>query len=614
MTLKIDPENFRWASEVEFDPVSGLANRTSIPEVVKTYGLKRHMKSPRQWENEWRYQISSAVETLANASVTFKSLAQAKNAAELSGGAIVETQGYYESNDGGGARYIVHPAGTTGVTVDGFRNHLCTNGQILELLLVSDVIYAAQFGVNASQPANADALQACINFAEYGEGEKYRRIILPAGEIMVEKTVTGSNVEIRGQGWWATQIQWDGDYTVFEVKSSIVAKDFLVMRKDWKTTPHEGIAFGTPRSDETSSQLAYSSFENIYCYGADFSWWLRASIWVNWKNCYSNSTVGIRFARNADPYDVTSPAPRGWNIFGPTLGWFHNVNRIDNFISVDREVGIWGCCMGTVIHATTQGQNGDKATNTILPTDLDRTGVYIEGPATAQSNWNNTITYLYTEFTDVPLRAKDCTLKINAMFTQGGSLESRARAVIIADQSTIEIDSGMGQDWFFNKCELSNNSTVTGDIGCAVVGEASVIDSTSRWNRGGRHEAFIDKQSVSYASDPSNTWPTIHGWLVPDGISKSLGGGKLYEVTAHGVFNGSVPYMYNYKVSVETGVEPVILLESKVINGGGFTEVLDFVWSAGADVPFFKVRVDFPHTVNVVVRRVSDMRSFTSGA
>jgi hypothetical protein len=379
-------------------------------------------------------------------------------------GQIVETKGYYEPDDGGGAKYIIltdaEYLAETGGAPDGYGDHQLSNGFVAKLIVYGRV-FASAFGVGESNPDNQPALQACVNYA----ASLQYAVELPAGNnIFVNSTVIlPTQTVLIGQGIGNTIIKANGNYTVFQVRLRVTVEKLELNQTSGQ---FEGIGFGTERTDNQEAQANHCYYKEVAVIGFDFSWWYRASIFNSFKDCTSRSVVGIRFSRNADPYDVTSDAPRAWNSFDPTLGWFNNVGTISNCLFEDEEVGIYGCFMSYHISGcTTQGQNGDKATNKILPVTEERTGVFAESGNTGVRNaWGNTVTSHYAEACRRPFYVLDQrTFTISTAFVQGGfDSNSQYVANIDANNSTVYAEGVTGQDHFEYRLIARNAATIYG--------------------------------------------------------------------------------------------------------------------------------------------------------
>lgn len=454
----------------------------------------------------------------------FKNVTDMKAAAYLSSlpeFTRVEWQGYYAQSDGG-SNWGVLRFGTH--TEDGGSVFSIDTNTYIEANLKGKSINSAKFGVNSNQSLNKDSFQACVNYCA-----NKARLKIPSGDIMIEDTVTiPPNSVIEGQGMNITRLKANGDYTVIEHTTSSNFKGFTLSQT---SGVNEGIGIGNARSDSGANQAAYNSYEKVAVRGFDFSWWLRASIWMSWKDCYSKSLVGIRFARNADPYDVTSDAPLSWNIYQPSLGWFHNVGTINNVVFEDEECGIYGCCMGYhIVSCTTQRQSGDKADNKILPTTEERTGIWLESGTTGtRSAWNNLIEAHYAEACRRPFYIQDQkNVVITSAFVQGGSASDKYKAPVEANNSVVSLEGFIGQDWFDWRTILSNNSIVHGQTSGAVSGSVSEVQDTSMLYENREQEIYVHKYNFT-ASNAEERFT----------IPVELVNRSHYELYIGGIYNGS---------------------------------------------------------------------------
>lgn len=547
--------------------------------------------------------------TGAGSSYYFKTISEAAAKTGFKVGDTVITGGYYQEGDGGNGRYIVR-ASAGPIIGDGFKNHVAADGVILELLTKPGEIYAAQYGVNELNADNSPALQFTLNDAKPAVyGGKIKKIWLPEGYLNVSTKMTSEQLHMEGMGWSATWIQYNNDITVFEIKGSITVKNLSVINTAGKGN-ERGICFGSERNNDPSNTMSYCVFESVFCWYADISWWIRASTHCNWLNCTSYSLVGLRFARNADPYDAETPNIAGWNTISPELGWFHNMNHIINFIGNDVECGIWGSLMGTVIHATCQGQKQNKLLNKILPTWADPTGMYLEGGASVSPGWGNTITYFYTEETTVPLR---CTyisnVVIENMFVQGWTYEDRYPAVIIADNSDITINKMTGQGYFDKKCILTNNSRVVGPIAGAVLGEFEDTysrDGTSEWWVTGINEQYMARRQFSFVGSGT---PGDTAIAVISGVDFTKNR-QHYRVTVTGIYNSAVTYVATWDMFYWNNAATPVTSELGYANNGVSANVptVSVGWSLGG-VPFVEVSSEYPNAFEIFLERVTEQRT-----
>lgn len=458
----------------------------------------------------------------------FNSVAQMK-LATLPVGSTASTLGYTTPNDGGGAQYLIVTSGTG--TDDGGSYHDLVGVQA-ELSFASS-IKAQWYGVIPDGTDRSTQFQALVDFCSPAGIE----VILPEGDTLIGSTVTVSSegVSLLGSSRKNCTIQADGDYTVFEHTVRLVCRNFQVTQTSGS---FEGIAFGTPRSDSGSAQAVYCIFDNIEVLGFDYSWWWRTSIWSSWKDCHSVSLVGIRLARNADPYDLGVPdAPAGWNTFSPSLGHFHNVGNVFNCNFEDEECGVWGSPMMFHFSAcTTQRQSGNKALNKLLPTTEERTGLFIHSGTTGTKNtWSNTITSHYAEACNRPFYIQDQrSCEIITVFVQGGTMGNRAETPIHINNSIVHTRGFLGQDFYEENLTLENNAQLIGFV--QGVGLTDNIDATSTHLEFRDQEAFSHQFSFTSTGTQTTTIPV------------TLENMSHYELHVGALFNGTTVETETYDI------------------------------------------------------------------
>lgn len=340
-----------------------------------------------------------------------------------------------------------------------------------------------------------------------------------------------------GDGPEHTVLSFTGNFTAIEHTTNFKLKGIRVEQ----TSTGDGIGFATPVDDASSSQAAYCEFENFQVEGFAYSFWWRASLWCSLRDGYSKSIVGLRLARAAQTLDLgLTPAPDSWNIFNPTLGFFHNVGVVERVVFEDTEAGIWGCPMSySFISVTAQGQNGDPLTNTLLPNTVNRTGAFLHSGVDGTQHWGNTFHNFYTENTDVPLTLEDQrSVIIDGLFTQGGDIAAKFHAPIVAKNSTVELRGGDGQDWFDFKCVLTDNSILYGFPGGAVGGDAGSIEAGSRWVRYPEYADFV--QSYEFAKNAGAPGTVTLPFTLQDGYE--------YRLTVSGLHDGFIVRHATYEI------------------------------------------------------------------
>lgn len=435
-------------------------------------------------------------------------------------GKNIKTQGYYSKGDGGQCDYLVQSSGTP----DEYGDHTLNNGNIAEMVIDGFSINVAKYGITGNKPDNHTRLQAMVS--KY-TGKQRLTFNIGTTEFTGGISVPSTGIFIEGSNRAGCIIQPIGDFTMFEHSLNMIAKDLQIIQQ----TQYTGIAFGTAQTDSNTAQAAYCKFDNVRVIGFHYSYWWRASLWNSFKDCYSKSRVGVRFARAADPYERgATQAPSGWNIFSPTLGWFHNIGTMDNFLFEDVECGVWGCCMGyTFTSVTCQRQNQDKANNVILPVTEDPTGMWLHsGTDGTRGNWMNSIIEFYAEATIRPLKIQDIkAAQVQGMFAQGHTSGDPYYAPIECDNSTVYVEALTGQDWFQFRAVVKNGGTYYGTGGGAVSGNISSVDATSNLYNFREREPFETK----YSFTSSNGGDVFE-------LPVTIASNSHYELFIGGLFDG----------------------------------------------------------------------------
>ncbi len=410
----------------------------------------------------------------------------------------------------------------------------------------ADIVNVKDFG--AVGDGVVDDTEA-FRLAMGGAGvENVKTVYIPPGNYRITGAivVNTSGCTIVGAGRTATRIEvYGGDVVTFQIRRNVKVENLLIQQMD---TNAQGIAFGTPQGTSASTDQAfYCSWEDVHILGFKFGWWLRASLWLSWKNCQSNNLCGIRFARNGNPYDRTNPnAPGEWNQFSPIIGWFHNVGTIDVCNFEDDEVGIWGSCMSYSINScTTQGQGRDPDEFEVLP-DLEvPTGVWLEsGAAGNRNSWGNVITNHYSEATKRPFKLEgQRSVIVEGGFVQGGPSNERFDTPLEAVNSIVYVRGLVGQDWFNWLARMIGGSLIYGDTAGAATGAIVDVDGNENnvWYRNNNEpERYTDRYSMSVESGSSNNTVDI-----PIAFAASY---AVYEISVAGVRDGFASHMHKWQV------------------------------------------------------------------
>ncbi|HFQ5370442.1 TPA: phage tail protein [Vibrio vulnificus] len=262
--------------------------------------------------------------------------------------------------------------------------------------------------------------------------------------VIPDQTDTAGKFIVEGESQNTTTIETDKPIDV------IVSRERLTMSRVKLSNTHEDkVGRGVTTND--TKQSAVSIHRDSTIQGFRFGVWHRYSIWNEYRNLtLSDNTCGIRLSRHAYQIDNSNPAPTsGWNSWAD--GWFHNAIVMDNVYCQGGEVGIWGAPMcATFISCTTQGQRADGVNNDVLPDGVHGTGILLDcGSDTRRDGWNNTVISHYCEFSDVAIHAiGQKYVGIDGLFMQGGSPSSKAKSILVSDNSKIMARGVVGQDYW----------------------------------------------------------------------------------------------------------------------------------------------------------------------
>lgn len=303
-------------------------------------------------------------------------------------------------------------------------------------------------------------LQLCIDYA------KSRKLkIIYSGFFKVGSTLdcvcpSTESIRIEGTSIQAARITTDLDIKVFEYAYNFHASNFRVTQE----VPFQGVAFGT---NYTNGQATRCSFSDLYVDKFDFAWAHRTTLFCTWKNITTVGLVGVRFMRNSDLYDQTDPnSPSGWNVFSPTVGWFHNAGSFDNCEFRDKEAGFWGCPTAFEFRDCTPELNiEDGTTNKLTPAGTVGTGIWLQAgqDGSRAAITTNKISAMYIEQSKRGIFVQDHnSLIVDGFVMQGGATLTPARTMIELDNSNATIQGFVSQDFFDYRAVISNNSTLRG--------------------------------------------------------------------------------------------------------------------------------------------------------
>lgn len=165
--------------------------------------VEDHEKRVTELENNWdetseklndfntkltEFNTIKIEDRLLRANKIYKTVSELSSADNLVPGDLVQTQGYYAPNDGGGAFYVIKGE-------EPQKEHVNLAQNYAELIYDGMHINVRQFGVNPSQADNYDKLQNILNRFT-GGGDIY----LPNGTYKVSKTlIINGTLGLRGE-------------------------------------------------------------------------------------------------------------------------------------------------------------------------------------------------------------------------------------------------------------------------------------------------------------------------------------------------------------------------------------------------------------------------------
>ena len=127
-----------------------------------------------------------------NGVLGFDNLSSLKNATNLISGSLVETYGYYESGDGGNAKYKVREVTNQDVVDDMFIIALHDESLVAELIIENKILNVLKLGIKNDNSADISTKlnTICQNYS----------VFLPAGEYKVDNTIN-LKYSLYGEGY-----------------------------------------------------------------------------------------------------------------------------------------------------------------------------------------------------------------------------------------------------------------------------------------------------------------------------------------------------------------------------------------------------------------------------
>ncbi len=330
------------------------------------------------------------------------------------------------------------------------------------------------------------------------------------GPITPDTADSSNTLFMSGSGMFKTRLQFDGTGNGIHRRNTSNIDNLRITNTGLPET-HVAVSTG----DDTQSY--FGLMNGNYIDGWRYGIWNRYSLWDEYRNLrLVDNACGIRLARttyqetNADP--VVGDA---WNALSGN-GFFNNQVTFDNVLASRGEVGIWATSMGaTFMNVTTQGQDTDGTSNSVLPGAQKGTGLMLDWTGTGARGWHNVVMNHYVEDTKIGAYYKDQRhVLVNGMFMQGGPTDDRAEAAVIADNSVVEINAFTGQDYFDKLFEAKNGATLylNSRYGPTVATDMFVTDETSRIKMRG----VMDKDKYEYSFDTNGA--AGRSFTLPDAI------------------------------------------------------------------------------------------------
>lgn len=204
-----------------------------------------------------------------------------KNDTSLGIDMVVETNGYYTSNDGGAATYKIVANKPTGVS------ELLANGLYAELVLDGNIINVRQCGVIGSNTTNADIIQALLDNVNLDRYTLY----FPSGNYIVSHGVVERHA--------AMNIIGDGTMSVItgNFAESILKFDTNALQFYYMTI--KDIAFNSDSVQAASAIEIYgvqdSKYFNLSTFRGITITGCYRGIWVNKWAGYESGEIGFNF-------------------------------------------------------------------------------------------------------------------------------------------------------------------------------------------------------------------------------------------------------------------------------------------------------------------------------
>lgn len=271
----------------------------------------------------------------------FDSVAAMKAEPSLTAGAYVCTAGYYESNDGGSASYLIRAKADADVD-DGGSLHELQNGLVAELIVENGTVCPEQFGAKGDGVSDdTNAIQKAIDFVKTLTLNAKYYLITKTLNVAGHRKIIGTSAGINGSvikadigDGYTCAIKLLDDYSSFS-HFRLESTRYTYDEKGSNAT-YNGIQF---------NQRRYISFDNVYVIG--FNTGINIEI-NSWCNIFNNTTVlqcnvGVYVSSECNSISFVGGSIRG------CVNGIHAISGMSiNFYGVDIERNTVGALIENV--------------------------------------------------------------------------------------------------------------------------------------------------------------------------------------------------------------------------------------------------------------------------
>lgn len=171
----------------QIDNLNYLKNEFQGIATEKTNQIIQSVEESKQALEETKANAEQASINAQSVNIrTFANVEEMKQVSNLKAGALVKTQGFYQSGDGGGADYVI--VGDIGEDEVDEASIIALQKGLYAKLLVQDYVNVKQFGAKGNGTADdTEALQKAINFCKTNDNVSV--LLLPEGNYKTTDTL-----------------------------------------------------------------------------------------------------------------------------------------------------------------------------------------------------------------------------------------------------------------------------------------------------------------------------------------------------------------------------------------------------------------------------------------